>query len=188
MKTRASIFEKIPKRKSVLENMINQPVILLMNDGKVFGAHIDDYESRTVIVYDCMELVDDEKQWIPQETFHVRMGEEIHLDTMPEISLSSIKSIYSPKNKRVYLDDVLNAWLNPNHKFTKHLDCNWNKEDGILEHHEQCDAKLHEALVTIITNASLSSRLNRSKSAYKVLEKAEKLLLTWMKEHGARIP
>lgn len=178
-------FERIPKRKSSLEELINDVLILELHGGSVYGGRLDDYETGTIWLYDCQQPADDNSGWVEQTDRTMVWERETKIDRMPGFDLTEIKNIYGPKNKELDLPDVLSLWLNPEHKSVQTIKCSWDLENK--KHSSDCDSTLHEALSLIFT-AAVESDAASSHTGNVRIERAFRIVHRFIAEHGGRIP
>jgi small nuclear ribonucleoprotein (snRNP)-like protein len=142
-------IEKVTGRKSkALEDMINEPVIAQMKNGKVFGGNVDDYEKGVFSLYHCKLLDQTCHKWVS----HGMIDSESIEDPMPDFLVNDVKRLFVVKSEfgnRIALDDALQFYIDPHHKPFLGTQC--TKKAPEQAHSMECDAKLHDALVCIYT-------------------------------------
>lgn len=178
-------FEKVPKIKRVLEDMIDVPIIIELNDGTVVGGNIDDYvEPRRIALYNCRQLADDLSGWTEFTERFIHMKDSLRPDFMPYFALPEIKKIWCAKDPDLYLDDVLKLWLNPHYKPVKGIECGYS-DTG--RHSRQCNRKLHEALTSLGTMANSNIKEGEFKKQREISTAMVKIREYLIKQ-GAKIP
>jgi len=176
-------FKKISKRRSIIENFLDLPIIMEMKDGSFYAGYIDDYIIGGVIaIYSCKKLVtkqisnsssDTEKEWIDH-------GGEVSLE---EFNLINIKNIYGPKDETNYLEDILQLTINPLYTPIKGIECNWGGD--AKKHAHNCNEDLHESLSFIYK----TGRINlKNKAENRAFVKSFKIIRNFILENGGKIP
>jgi len=158
-------LERLKGRKSeALEDMTNDPMILELKNGKVYGGRLDEYYYNgggVVALYYCRLLDKGNNTWVDHD-ITTRFEGKIVPDDMPDFWIADLKNILVlPQEYRhkLTLDDTLQIYIDPHFKPLQGIQCNWNPGEkwGPPEesHAPECDGRLHEALSFLVTLARL---------------------------------
>lgn len=162
--------------------MTNKPMILELKNGKVYGGRFDDYSydgGGVVALYSCRLLDKDGHRWVNHDIMI-----EGQLVRMPYFWIAEIKDIYVvPEGfeARLDLEDILHVYIDPHYRPLKSVQC-----DGGLgvKHAAECDARLHEALAFISTEATRVLDKDRERRFEECFAYVRRRLLMY----GAKIP
>lgn len=181
-------LERLKGRKRVaLEEMVNDPMILELNNGKVYGGRLDEYYYNgggVVALYGCKLLDKDRHMWINHDIMMMFEGKLV-LDDMPDFWISDVKDIFIlPEEYRdeCDLEDALQIYIDPYYKHLHGVKCEWGHG---RKHSSECDARLHEALSSLLTIAHFDTKSedNERARADSFAYIRRRLLL-----YGAKIP
>ena len=176
-------FVRVKKQKTVLEDLINVPVILEMKDGRFYGAYVDDYlHGGAIAVYECNRLSEDFISDITQYDTEKQWKDMSESEIFEYFDLKQIKNIYRAKDEDLALSEVLTLALNPLYKPIKGIECDW-LSSGM--HSKSCDNDLHEALSKIYT---VGSRTYKSKKEYNKFGEDCEVIRRFIIENGGKIP
>ncbi len=179
-------FERIKGRKSkALDNLYDRTLVLEFKDGKVYGGYLDGYEEGIIYLYGCKRLDKKSSSWKDHGIMVEFEGKEIE-DYMPAFYLSQVQDIYalssSFDDEGIDLIDLLQLYLDPNHKFLKGIKCEGGPEK---KHSAECDNQLHEALVLLTSKSYNGAR--DAKERENLLE-ATDIIRKRLLSYGAKIP
>ena len=181
-------LERLEGRKSkALRDMINDPMIIKLKNGKVYGGRLDDYlPGGGVALYYCKLLDKKSHKWVDHDKM-IKVEGKIIRDLMPYFWIADMKDIFVlPEEYRdkLGLDDTLQIYIDPHHKPFKGVQCNWGPGE---KHAPECDGRLHEALSVLRTEASLGPE-NRDKDRQRRLEESFAYVRRRLLMYGAKIP
>ena len=196
-------LERLEGRKSVaLKDMINDPMIVELRNGKVYGGRLDEYYYNgggVVALYSCKLLDKIGLKWVDHDIM-VKVENKVIRDPMPDFWISDLKDIFVlPEEYRdkFSLDDTLQIYVDPHFKPLTGVQCNCNcgdlKENGETEenHAPECDSRLHEALSFLMTEARLGVR-SGLKDQYKDRDRRRGEAFAYVRRrlliYGAKIP
>ena len=158
-------LRRLRGRKSVaLKEMINDPMIVELKNGKVYGGRLDEYYYNgggVVALYYCKLLDKSSLKWVDHDIMVKYEDEgELTRKSMPDFWIADIKDILVlPEESRdkLSLEDTLQIYIDPHYKPLTGVQCNWepgeNWEPPEENHAPECDARLHEALSFLLTLA-----------------------------------
>ena len=144
--------------------MINDPMIVELKNGKVYGGRLDEYYYNgggVVALYYCKLLDKSSLKWVDHDIMVKYEDEgELTRKSMPDFWIADIKDILVlPEESRdkLSLEDTLQIYIDPHYKPLTGVQCNWepgeNWEPPEENHAPECDARLHEALSFLLTLA-----------------------------------
>lgn len=178
-------FTKVPKIRSVIEELFTFPVILEMKDGSFFAGAIDDYERRIIVLFMPKELVD-KKISEKNPAYTERVWKDYSEDRMDslfaDIPMKNIKNIYRAKDESLSLDLMLELVLNPFQKPVKVLECKWSEDK---KHADDCDEDLHESLAKLYEDGLSKQKTDEDKIKF---DKAFHVVRRFIIENNGRIP
>jgi len=186
------------RKSKALEDLVNEPLIVELKNGKVYGGLLDShYYNRGVVVklYSCELLDKKNHRWVDHDIMWEIDGKLVP-HPMPDFLLADIKGIFvlpEEQRDRLYLDDALQIYIDPHYKPRTGITCEWDvgEQWETKRHHSaECDARLHEALVFLITMAHIgvsSGFMNMNRKNEKLGE-AQAYIRRRLLMYGARIP
>jgi hypothetical protein len=149
-------LERLKGRKSkALENMVNDPMIVELKNGKVYGGRLDGhyyYGGGVIALYYCKLLDKSSHKWVDHDMVEKFEGELISA-SMPDFWIAEIRDIFvlhEEYRDKLDLEDTLQIYIDPHYKPLMGIQCNWSHEEN---HAPECDAHLHEALSFLMTLA-----------------------------------
>lgn len=148
---------------------------------------VDDCEEWTVWLYNCKRL-NQRGKWVRTGTWHINNGKrvwdnDIGLDIQLIANIFIVKSEYY---KDIWVDDVLQFYIDPHHKpFLDNFECQPIESTGD-KHSVECDRRLHEALKTIRACGWEGS--GREIKAYENFQDAFTYIRQRLIMYGAKIP
>ena len=156
-------LKRLGGRKSVtLKDMINDPMIVELKNGKIYGGRLDEYYYNgggVVALYSCKLLDKIGLKWVDHDIM-VKVEDKLIRRPMPDFWIADIKDIFVlPEEHRdkLSLEDTLQIYIDPHYKPLTGVQCNWepgeNWEPPEENHTPECDARLHEALSFLLTVA-----------------------------------
>lgn len=169
--------------------MINDPVIVELKNGKVYGGRLDEYYYNgggVVALYHCKLLDKKSHKWSNHDMM-VKFEGKLIRDPMPDFWIAEIKDIFVlPEEYRDKLDleDTLQIYVDPHYKPLMGVQCNWSQGGN---HAPECDASLHEALTVLRTEARLGPE-ERDKDRKRRLEGSFAYVRRRLLMYGAKIP
>lgn len=170
-------LERLTGRKSKeLENLVDQPLVVELRDGQVYGGRLGEYLDGTIAIYSCSRLEKKGLRWT-----------KLRSDDA-EFPLTDITDIFVlPKtlsDLRLELDDVLHIHIDPHYKPLIGIDCGWRFGEK-QPHCPECDAPLHEALTFLRSATHFASDSNKE-----IRRRAEGFdyIRRRLLNYGARIP
>ena len=163
--------------------MINEPVIVEFTSGEVFGGYVDDYESGVFWLYDCKRLSKKDHEW-RNHGFMIKIDRKKIEDSMPGFYVNAIRNLLTVKSEygdEVSVGDALQFYIDPHHKPLRGIDCQWGYRKN---HGAMCDAKLHEALSFVLTEA----RTNGDREMERKIRESWAYVRRRLIMYGAKIP
>jgi len=193
-------FERLKGRKSLaLKDMESELLILELKDGKVYGGALDEYYYKgggIAALYSCQLLDKKNLKWVDHDRMMEFEGKLIP-DTVPDFYVSEIKNILVLREEfrdKLSLEDMLQIYIDPYYKPLPAVECHWQtKEAGTIEvsHNPECDARLHEALSFLLTEAESgvsSGSKQRDKARERRLSECFRYVRRRLLTYGAKIP
>ncbi len=193
------------RRGNLLQDMVNDPIIVELKNGKVYGGKLDRYcyyhstGGGVVVLYDCKLLSQDEKKWIDHDILkkYEKKGELVR-KSLPDFWMTDIKDIWILPPKyidKLSFEDTLQIYIDPHYKPPMGVECNWGflKENMEIEdrHTPACDARLHEAL-HILRKEAFEGVESAPKVQYKERNRKRKEAYAYIRRrllsYGAKIP
>jgi hypothetical protein len=170
-------LERLTGRKSEeLEDLVDQPLVVELRDGKVYGGRLYEYHDGAIALYSCSRLDKRGRKWI-----------KLRSDDA-EFSLADIADIFVvPKAHRglkLELDDALHIHIDPHYKPLIGIECGWRLGEK-RPHCPECDAPLHEAL-TFLRTATYSASGNNDEKRRR--SEGFDYIRRRLLKYGARIP
>lgn len=185
-----------------LEDLINEPLIVELRNGKVYGGRLDEYYYNgggVIALYSCKLLDKKSHKWADHDIM-MKFEGKLMADPMPDFWIADTKEIFVlPEEYRICnpsssdLEDALQIYIDPHYRPLTGVLCNWDVGEGWKtekDHTVECEARLHEALSFLVTEADRGISLNpknkdenrrRFEDAYAYIRR--RLLM-----YGARIP
>jgi len=179
--------------------MANDPIIVELINGKVYGGKIDAYDkySGDIYLYDGKLLSQTEQKWVDHDIIVNHNGELIRKFLLG-FRNEAIKDIWVLPLKyidKLSFEDALQIYIDPHYKPQMGVECNWGflKENMEIEdrHTPACDARLHEAL-HILMKEAFEGVESAPKVQYKERNRKRKEAYAYIRRrllsYGAKIP
>jgi len=196
-------LERLRGRKSTaLRDMINDSMVLELKNGKVYGGRLDEYYYNgggVVALYYCKLLDKVGHEWVDHDRL-IKYEDELIQDSMPDFWIADIKDIFVlPEEYRdkLSLDDTLQIYIDPHYRpLLTGVECHWepgeNWDPPETDHSPECDARLHEALSLLYTEAHFGTRSGPKDRNKNNRERRRKEAFAYIRRrlliYGAKIP
>ena len=149
-------LRRVRKPREASEDLTNEPLILELSNRKIYAGLVDEcYDNGGVVIalYNCKLLDESNVEWIDHGFVTLREGSLVAVD-MPDFCIEDIREIYGLRKEfqsSFGLDDLMQMYIDPYYEPLIGVHCEWNNIE-VLEHHENCDVRLHEALYWAVTH------------------------------------
>jgi hypothetical protein len=162
------------RRNKEREEFTDQPLVVELKNGRVYGGRLDEYYNGTIALYSCVILDKKRRKWI-----------KLRSDDA-EFSRADITDIFvlpeALRGLRLELDDVLHIHIDPHYKPLMGIKCDWRQGEK-WNHCTGCDAPLHEALAYLKTATDSASDDEKTRR-FESFDYIRRRLL----KYGANIP
>jgi len=183
-------LKRLEGRKSkILKDIINDPMIIELKNGKVYGGRLDEYYYNgggVIALYNCKLLDKSNHKWVDHDIM-IKFEGKFMSDSMPDFWIADVKNVLiSPEKYRDKLDleDVLQIYIDPHYDHPTGVQCNWSHG---RKYAPECDAHLHEALSLLKTQAGLGPK-DWDKDLERRLKESFAYVRRRLLMYGAKIP
>lgn len=174
----SKLFRRLKKRANEFLNNYDLPIIIVTKTAEIFAGNIDEYEAKTLILYNGHQL--NNNKWISVEGEDQLNWLEFELEEIDKIFTLDPEEIDVDK---IYLGDVMELWRDQTYEIRRGIKCDWI--GGNTKHSPECNTVIHESLKNIFLHIAYNSNIPKNERS--ILKKSMENVIKYIVEKGGKI-